>query len=121
MVLDYQVYDRGLRTGDLNALNKIVNTLRFFEGGTETADTGYSGSVSLQITTPPPTETSSDTFTVEGRTVPGAHLIGVLMRINSAEPVLFHTDANARSGDFKLSHPAGRKRLADDDQCGYER
>ncbi|MBR0513839.1 MAG: hypothetical protein IJK06_06260 [Clostridia bacterium] len=102
VVLDYQVYDRGLRTGDLNALNKIVNTLRFFEGGTETADTGYSGSVSLQITTPPPTETSSDTFTVEGRTVPGAHLIGVLMRINSAEPVLFHTDANARSGDFKL-------------------
>ena len=101
VVLDYQVYDRGLRTGDLNEVNKMVNTLRFFDGGDETAAAG-TGSAFLQITTPPPTETSSNTFTVEGRTTPGAHLIGVLMRINSAEPVRFYADANARTGDFKM-------------------
>ena len=98
VVLDYQVYNRGLRTGDQNELSKIVNTLRFFDGGEEIAP----GSSFLQITTPPPSETSSDTFTVEGRTNPGAHLIGVLMRINSAEPVRFYADANAKNGTFKM-------------------
>ena len=97
VVLDYQVYDRGLRTGDLNELNKIVNTLQFVDG-----DTPAPGAAFLQITTPPPLETSDNTFTVEGRTNPGAHLIGVLMRINSAEPVRFYADANAKNGEFKM-------------------
>ena len=98
VVLDYQVYNRGLRTGDFNELNKVVNTLRFFDGD----ETVTPGSAFLQITTAPPVETSSNTFTVEGRTNPGAHLIGVLMRINSAEPVRFYADANAKTGDFKM-------------------
>ncbi len=98
VVLDYQVYNRGLRTGDQNEISKIVNTLKFFDGGEEIAP----GSAFLQINTAPPSETSSDTFTIEGRTNPGAHLIGVLMRINSAEPVRFFADANAKTGDFKM-------------------
>ena len=98
VVLDYQVYNRGLRTGDQNELSKIVNTLRFFDGGESIAP----GSAFLQITAQPPAETSTDTFTVEGRTNPGAHLIGVLMRINSADPVRFYADANAKTGDFKM-------------------
>lgn len=97
VVLDYQVYDRGLRTGDLNELNKIVNTLKFSDG-----ESPAPGSAFLQITEAPPSETSDNTFTVEGRTNPGAHLIGVLMRINSAEPVRFYADANAKSGEFKM-------------------
>ena len=98
VVLDYQVYDRGLRTGDQNELNKIVNTLKFVDGEGEPAP----GSAFLQITAPPPSETSDSTFTVEGRTNPGARLIGVLMRINSAEPVRFYADANAKNGEFKM-------------------
>lgn len=98
VVLDYQVYNRGLRTGDQNELSKIVNTLRFYDSSEDIVP----GAAFLQITTPPPSETSSDTFTVEGRTNPGAHLIGVLMRINSAEPVRFSADANAKTGDFKM-------------------
>ena len=112
VLLDYQVYDRGLRTGDQNQLNKITNTIQFHDGDT-TAVTTSSGSSTepssspaaqsyLQIVTGPPSETSSDTFTVEGRTTPGARVIGVLMRINSADPVLFYADANAKNGDFKM-------------------
>ena len=97
VLLDYQVFGRGLRTGDQSELNKIVNTLSFIEGGED----GTPGSAALQITTPPPYETSDPDFTVEGRTTPGAHLIGVLMRINSAEPVRFFADANAK-GEFKM-------------------
>ena len=111
VVLDYQVYDRGLRSGDQNQLNKITNTIQLHEGGAATpsgspssSDSGSASSSSayLQITSEPPVETNSDTFTVEGRTAPGARVIGVLMRINSADPVLFYADANAKSGDFKM-------------------
>ncbi len=98
VVLDYQVYNRGLRTGDQNEISKVVNTMKFFDGTEEIVP----GSAFLQISTPPPTETSSGTFTIEGRTIPGAHLIGVLMRINSADPVRFFADANAKTGNFKM-------------------
>ncbi len=97
VVLDYQVYNRGLRTGDQNEISKIANTLVFRDG-----DEAVPGASFLQVAVPPPGETSADTFTVEGRTNPGAHLIGVLMRINSAEPVRFYADANAKNGEFKM-------------------
>lgn len=96
--LDYQVYDRGLRTGDQNEISRIVNTMKFSDETSEVS----SGASFLQITTPPPAEISTDTFTVEGKTTPGAHLIGVLMRINSADPLRFYADAHARTGEFKM-------------------
>ena len=112
VILDYQVYDRGLRSGDQNQLNKITNTIQFYDGdpaavttpsGSSTeASSSPSSPAYLQITSAPPVETNSDTFTVEGRTTPGARVIGVLMRINSADPVLFYADANAKNGDFRM-------------------
>ena len=58
--------------------------------------------IPLEISVEPPAETNTNTFTVEGVTAPGLHVIGVLMRINSADSLRFETDAHARTGVFKL-------------------
>ena len=99
VVLDYQVYDRGLRSGDQNELNKTVNTLQFFNPD---EDTTVAGSAFLQVASGPPVETNTGSFTIQGRTNPGARLIGVLMRINSPDPIRFYADASEKTGDFKM-------------------
>ena len=116
VMLDYQVYDRLPRTSDESNLNRIANTVQFevvepapvdasaaVSSDSGTAETVVSASASglLQITVPPPAETNEDTFTVEGSTTPGAHLIGVAMRWSSSMPLKFTADAG-RSGNFKL-------------------
>lgn len=113
VTLDYQVYDR-LPTGtDETKLNRIANTVSFESvapasvddtgagTGTGTAPGAVSAAGLLQITAGPPAETNSDTFTVEGITTPGAHVIGVVMRWSSSTPLKFNTDAS-RAGKFKL-------------------
>ena len=111
VMLDYQVYDR-LPTGtDETKLNRIANTVSFEAvapasvddtgSGTVTESGAVSASGLLQVTVRPPAETNSDTFTVEGITTPGAHIIGVLMRWSSSTPLKFTTDAS-RAGKFKL-------------------
>lgn len=99
--VDYQVYNRGLRSGDETALRKMVNTMIFTDAPAADGSSVSSSGAYLQITSEPPQETNSDTFTVEGITTPGAHLIGVLMNINSSVPARFYTDANNR-GAFKM-------------------
>ena len=76
-------------------------------GETTEPDTGSSvaapdPSVAINITKGPPLETNTNTFTVEGSTEPGTHIIGVLMRIGSSDSLKFETDANAKNGSFKL-------------------
>ena len=113
VTLDYQVYNRLPKEGDKTAVAKVANTFMFFDaepaaGGTQegSAEGIISGSavpVPLQITAEPPEKTNTDTFTVEGRTAPGAHLIGVLMpMINNSEAVRFYADANEKNGNFKM-------------------
>ena len=117
VVLDYRVYDRGLSSGDYGDLARAVNTLVFTDAVGEipaapaasadpSAPTDSPAAAAtaafLQVTAEPPAETNSDTFYVEGRTVPGAKLIGVLMRINSATPLKFYTDANVKTGSFRM-------------------
>ena len=123
IVLDYQVFNRLPRKTDENNLNKIANTIEFEEiepapldtasssaggegaEGSEGAEvqTVVNGTASglLKITVPPPAETNMDTFTIEGQTTPGAHLIGVAMRWSSATPLKFTADAT-KAGNFKL-------------------
>ena len=43
-----------------------------------------------------------DTFTVEGRTIPGLEVIGVLMNEEKPEPTRFYATANEKNGSFKL-------------------
>lgn len=116
VTLDYQVYNRGLRSGDKNDLARAANTLLFTDAAAapEAGSAGGEGAAAapagngagagayLQITSEPPLETNQDTFYVEGQTVPGAHLIGVLMRINSATPLKFYADANVKTGSFRM-------------------
>ena len=101
IVFDYQVFDRGLRAGDQTQLNRIVNTLSLSEGGIASGSS-VSESGNLSIITNPPVETNVDTFTVEGRTIPGLEVIGVLMNEEKPEPTRFYATANEKNGSFKL-------------------
>lgn len=120
VILDYQVFNRLPRKSDTDYLNRIANTVQFEEveptpvdvssssassEGSEESQvvTVVSGTASglLKITVPPPAETNTDTFTIEGTTTPGAHLIGVAMRWSASTPLKFTTDAT-KAGNFKL-------------------
>ena len=101
LVFDYQVFNRGLRAGDQTQLNRIVNTISFSEGGGSASGSG-TGSEYLNITVNPPVETNVNTFTVEGQTIPGAEVIGVLMNEERPEPTRFFSTANEKNGSFRL-------------------
>lgn len=112
LIMDYQVYDRGLRAGDQTDLNRIVNTIMPAVG--IPAEAGEAGSsengtavqapvaASLQVTAEPPKETETGIFTVEGVTVPGSRVIGVLMSLASTDSIKLYADANAKTGAFKM-------------------
>ena len=97
VMLDYQVYNRGLNTKDLNSLNKAVNTFVF----TETKPVPSTTQGILQFSSVPPAETNTGKFSVEGTCTPGAHLIGVVMRMSSPTPTRFEATAN-KAGKFKI-------------------
>ena len=97
VVLDYQVYGRGLKAKDETSLNKVANSVEF----TQTLSMPATVGGLIEYTSVPPAETNSGAFTVEGTCTPQAHLIGVLMRYNSATPIRVETDAT-KAGKFKL-------------------
>ena len=120
VILDYQVFDRLPRKSDTDYLNRIANTVQFEVVEPVSVDTAptvsssddsgetpvqavVSGTASglLKINVPPPLETNTETFTIEGTTTPGAHLIGVAMRWSASTPLKFTTDAT-KAGNFKL-------------------
>ena len=75
------------------------------ETGTEngTANPQDSGAAKLDITVAPPRETNTGSFTVEGVTLPGAQVLGVLMKsVGDPMPQRFETIAHAKTGSFKL-------------------
>lgn len=95
--LDYQVYDRGLKAKDLNAVNKVANTVSFAPvDGVPATVAGI-----LSFSAAPPAETNTGVFDVEGKCTPGAHLTGVLMRPVSTTPLLVEATAR-KNGTFKL-------------------
>ncbi len=97
LVLDYQVYNRGLKAKDQTALNKIANTVTF----TQILPLPATANGVLELTAVPPEETNTGAFTVEGTCTPEAHIIGVIMRYNSPTPTRIEADAN-KAGKFKL-------------------
>ena len=99
LVLDYQVYGRGLKERDLNSLRKVTRTVAF----TQTMDTPAVATGVLSFTETPPMETNVSSFTVEGTTNPGAHLIGVVMKYANPTPIRIEADASKKSGKFKLN------------------
>ena len=99
IVLDYQVYGRGLKDKDLNSLRKVLKTVEF----TQVLELPAATSGVLTFEETPPLETNTDSFTVEGTTNPGAHLIGVIMKYANPTPTRIETDASAKTGRFKLN------------------
>ena len=130
ILLDYKVFGRGLKGKDNTALNKVWETWLFTgivskedasdlpqptsvsAGVTATSDgapdtgaapeTAAATTAHLKCTKLPPSETNTGKFTVEGTCDPNTHLVGVLMRMNGSDPVIFSTDAT-KKGAFKMS------------------
>ena len=119
ITVDYRAYNQSLlHQHEVNVYNAVkaiqaatVPTQVPADPGTaesggepETGDTPAVAvnAVPLTITAEPPKETNTNTFTVEGATEPGAHVIGVLMPISLSHAVRFETDADAKKGAFKL-------------------
>ncbi len=123
ITLDYQVYGRTLKSGDNTALNNVWNTWAFTASITpEQASSEDSpaatatvasqdstesvihvaSTANIKVTTPPPAETNTGKFTVEGTCDPYTHLVGVMIRMMGSEPVIFQADATRR-GAFKMT------------------
>lgn len=113
ITVDYQVYGRSLASKDNNSLNKVMDTWRFTsvlplpgtdgEGtGTVTAAAAATATLRTTVTDMPPTETNTASFTVKGKTTPGAEVIGSVLRMNTAEPLLVNDTAD-KSGNFSLA------------------
>ena len=118
ITFDFQAYNQLTVQQHATNLYNVINTFQAVvagvgsgeegtAGGTGTDETGAApaapaNSVPLTFNVLPPEETNTNSFTVEGVTEPGAHVIGVLMRISSPDSILFETDAHARTGNFKL-------------------
>ena len=117
ITVDYQAYNQALvRQHEVNVYN-AVKTIRAAKAatpvpesaGTEGGDNEIGqdvavsiNSVPLDITVGPPAETNTNTFTIEGTTQPGAHVIGVLMPISFTHSLRFEADADAKKGAFKI-------------------
>lgn len=95
--LDYQVYGRGLKNADKNALDDVMDTWEFLEIFPRPAT-----SVSkLIISARPPQETYTGKFTVEGSGTAGLHIIGVVMRMSASDVEQFETTIG-KNGKFEL-------------------
>lgn len=125
IVLDYQVYGRTLKSGDNTALNKVWDTWSFtaaiapdsteapaadapaavlspVDEGESQASEPAAATAHIKVTVPPPAETNTGKFTVEGTCDAYTHLVGIMIRMMGSEPVIFQADATRR-GAFKMA------------------
>ncbi|MCR4882043.1 MAG: hypothetical protein K6A68_00595 [Clostridiales bacterium] len=116
ITLDNKVFGRALKTQDLAALNKAIGTWHFTTvlpvttqssqtGEMITASNGTASSAGITanaiFTSEPPAETNTGSFKVKGTCTPNLHLIAVLMRMSSSEPLRLETDAS-KKGNFTI-------------------
>ena len=124
IMLDYQTFDRLPRRTDEDALNKIANTISFEAkdpvqaaqaaaqqaaesgepvGSIQTSDEVAAFSTGLiTLTSYPPDQTNSASFTVEGTSTPGGRVTLVGMRVARTEAHRFTGDVSAK-GNFKIN------------------
>ncbi len=99
ITLDMQVYDRGLSGKDNNFLNDVMDSWRF----TEVLPMPSTNAVNkVQLSSPPPQETNTGSFKVEGTGVAGAQVIASVMGMVSNESIIVE-DTASKSGKFSLS------------------
>ena len=95
--LEYQVYGRGLKNADRNALDDVMDTWEFLEVFPRPAT-----SVSkLIFSARPPKETNTGKFTVSGTGATGLHIVGTVMSMSSSEAHLIDTTIG-KNGKFEL-------------------
>ena len=127
IIFDLKVYNQLPTDSNANELYRIIKTLADSgaEGlpavsgtagdkaaGESSAEGGEAGAgaaeiseaAKLTVTQGPPRETNTNSFTVEGATLPGAQVIGVMMKsIGDPIPQRFETIAHAKTGAFKMN------------------
>ena len=97
ITVDYQVFGRSLKAADSTALSNVMKTWYFTQVLTKPA-TAVS---KLQFTSKPPAETNTGSFTVKGTCDAGLHIIGVVMRMSSPDPIIYETTASNK-GAFSI-------------------
>ena len=130
ITIDYKVYGRRLTSGDNTALNRVWNTWAFTASvtaeemasipqdapadnsaaavttvasdGDDSQAAAAADTAHLKFTAVPPSETATGKFSVEGTCDANTHLVGVCLRMDSTEPVIFQGDSDRR-GRFKMS------------------
>ena len=95
--LDYQVYGRKLANKDNNALNKIIGTWHF----TEVLPMPASAAAKIQVSSPPPEQTNTSSFTYSGTAEPGMVLTAVVTRMAANNPMVL-TDTAGNNGKFSI-------------------
>lgn len=127
IIFDLKVYNQLPTDSNANELYRVIKTLADSgaEGlpavsgtagdkaaGEPSAEGGEAGAgaaeiseaAKLTVTQGPPRETNTNSFTVEGSTLPGAQVIGVMMKsIGDPIPQRFETIAHAKTGAFKMN------------------
>ncbi|MBE5786783.1 MAG: hypothetical protein E7324_04500 [Clostridiales bacterium] len=96
ITLDMQVTGRNAKDTDNTALEKIMKGFGFSQI-LEMPDLP----IKLALSSPPPTETNSDTFTITGSTEKNAVVTATLFSLTSSASKSFNVSAGS-SGDFKL-------------------
>lgn len=97
IIIDYQVHGRNRKGADTAAIASLMDALSFTAIQTKTAESV----TSVTLTSVPPTETNTGSFIVKGKCEPNLHLVGVIMRMSSPEPMRVETTAD-KKGEFSL-------------------
>ena len=97
ITLDLQVHGRNSVSKDNNTLNGIWNTFSFIE----ILPLPAQAQAQIQITLPPPVETNSKTFEIQGSAAKGVELTAVVMGLSHPDPIV-STTTLAKTGKFKM-------------------
>lgn len=96
ITLDLRVGTRNFTGGDIDALNKVQNSLAFVLM-TEAPE----ALLTLAFSAPPPESTNSDSFTIKGTTRPGASVVAAYAALRSSQSKAFSTTADGM-GAFSI-------------------
>ena len=97
IIVDYQVHGRNRKGTDTTAITSLMNNMSFTSIQTKTAQSV----TSVTLESEPPTETNTGFFVVKGTCEPNLHLVGVVMRMSSPNPLRLETTAD-KKGAFSL-------------------
>lgn len=97
ITIDYQVHGRSLKNADSKALSGLMTSWSFSTVKSLPAE----AATKAVFTSEPPMETSTGKFSVEGTCDPGMHLIGVVMRMASPDPIRYEATAS-KTGKFSI-------------------